>query len=784
MKKFLANMFWISSFFWIHPWEGSLYGTVQKAEKPTDPTTATVPSSKKTFLSPQAETQKETISSVPFFLNSRQTIEATGNMRLETVLFVQLLEQFHCSGKKLKNLPVDEVLRSFAAALDGRKMIFTQEQIDWFIKEYHSSFELLWHSGSLTPGFLLTSLYQRLFQERVQWILQRLTKPFDFSSSKTFREEYKEATFLPNFSALDAKWERRLQHELLNEMMCHHHELLEEINPDASPQKSDPEETILTEEIVFKNEASARERLKERYLHQNQAIQSFEPDEIQEMYCNSLAQFYDPHTNFLSANSMEDFFAEFRNAFVGIGAVLKDEHGTCSIAEIMPESPADRCGQLHVGDKILSVAQGQKPFVEIQGMPLRRSVKLIRGEKGTTVRLLIQPVNGDPSQRKIVELVRDEIKMENKLAFAKIFSVPDAFHRYHTIGWIDIPMFYGKESENDTQTHSVSSDVRCLIEQMKTFPIEGIILDMRRNGGGLLGEAVQLAGLFLNRCPVVQIQGNGQKDALYADEQSAVWDGPLMILTSRFSASATEITAGALQFMHRALIFGSQTTHGKGSVQALLEMSKIPPLITFGTPLGGVKLTVQKWYLPDGSSIQLRGICPDITLPETVDCLPIREADLPHPLPWDCIAPMVIPTEKEHSCQWIRPEVWQFLRQQQQARKEQEPYFDWYLQQVRWFAQRYQSSEYPLCLSSRIQRSNAERKQTKALSTKEKTFLPLRYGYRKITLQGISSTARKEEKGAFDLFEQEALHLMVDWMYLLPRIPFLFPLWHAGLKRF
>ena len=715
----------------------------------------------------------------PLLLQPSKPLEATAMMRVETLFFVQMLEQFHISKKKLSDLPAEEVLRSYVSALDGQKMIFTQTQVDWFVKEYRTSFELLWRAGSLTPGFLLAELYLRRLRERVQWIQRRLEQPFDFSLTNTFIEDRKDAELAPDMAALDTLWEQRLKHELINEMTSRRRDKTDELTEeDTSATETD--ETTVTEETALENEAKARECLKEWYRDFNRAVQTLEASDIQELYCNSLSQFYDPHTNFLSADSMEDFAVELRNKLTGIGAALRDQRGDCTIAELMPGGPAERCGQLQAGDKILAVAQGKENFVRIRGLGLRRSVRLIRGKKGTVVRLLIQPAD-DLSRQKIVTLVRDEIKLEDKLAFAKIFALPDTRGRYHTIGWVDVPSFYGPESSKDTNTHSVSEDVRVLIERLKQFPVEGLILDMRRNSGGLLTEAVKLVGLFLNNASVVQVRGSGMDDCMYTHAGGCIWDGPLLVLTSRFSASAAEIAAGALQNMRRALIFGAPVTHGKGSVQAMIEMDKLP-LLTGYAPLGAAKLTIQKWYLPDGSSIQRRGVHPDIAHASFSDCLPIGEADSPHALPWDCIEPMPSKVDPSLSGKWLRAGVLQFLLQRQHARERDSAYFNWYQRQAELFAKRYKKTEYSLNLKDRIARINEDRRLSKALADEEKTFLPLRYGYRLLTLGDASHKLGKAKKPSFDFFEQEALDIMTDWVVALHIVP-QFSLWCYAQKR-
>jgi carboxyl-terminal processing protease len=320
-----------------------------------------------------------------------------------------------------------------------------------------------------------------------------------------------------------------------------------------------------------------------------------------------------------------------------------------------------------------------------------------------------------------------------------------------------------------------------LIEHLKRFPIEGIILDMRRNGGGLLTEAVKLVGLFLNNASVVQVRGSDLNNCLYADADGCAWDGPLLVLTSRFSASAAEIAAGALQVMRRALLFGAPTTHGKGSVQAMIEMDKLP-LLSRHAPLGAAKLTIQKWYLPDGSSIQRRGVRPDIAKTSISDCLPVSESDSPHALPWDCIEPMSPKVSPSLSGRWLRAGMLQFLLQQQHAREAKRPYFDWHQRQAELFAKRYKQTEYSLNLKDRIVRINEERRLSKALADGEKTFLPLRYGYRLLTLGDAPHKSGKTKKPVFDFFEREALDIMTDWVVALHIVP-QFSLWCYAKKR-
>lgn len=698
-------------------------------------------------------------------------------MRTETIFFIQLLENFHLTKKKLGSIPSKTVIEAYLETLDTQKTIFTEKQHQDFVKKYENILELLWRSGSLEPGFAIFEVQQRCLQARIRWVQQRLKMPFDFKSDQLFKPERKNKHFAENLIALDRYWEKRLQHEMLCEMLCSSSEKLDDLDPLSGKEAAKPNPPLLTEEEALKNEDKARETLISRYQDLEKLYHSLEAIDVQELYCNTLAQFYDPHTSFFSADSMAEFTKSLRNSLVGIGALLSEENGACTVKEVLPGGPAEQSHQLHAGDKILSVAQGNEAFVSIQGMKLRKSVKLIQGKKGTHVRLLIQPVDGDPSERKILDLVRDEIKLENKLAFAKVYHCLDSQYRLHCIGLIDLPTFYGQETGEGSTGPSLSQDVSELIEHLKQHHVEGIILDMRRNGGGLLTEAVKLSGLFLKNCPVVQSQDEGKQGLkLYADADHCVWDGPLMILTSRFSASASEIVAGALQLLGRALIFGDRTTHGKGSVQAMVEMDRLASLASFYNKLGTVKLTVQKWYLPNGLSTQLRGVHADLSLPSIYDCLPIGESDLPHALPWDAIAPMDYHRANQvKSCTWVRPGCINYLIQQQNRRKETLSVYDWYQKQVDIFSEKYRQNTYSLNLAQRIQKLNEEQRFREKMKAAESIFYVR--PYERILLQAVKNKKEKDTKRIFDFFENEALNLMGDWLSFLGIHPLHWPLW-------
>ncbi|MBS0630272.1 MAG: carboxy terminal-processing peptidase, partial [Verrucomicrobia bacterium] len=423
-------------------------------------------------------------------------------------------------------------------------------------------------------------------------------------------------------------------------------------------------------------------------------------------------------------------------------ALLGLEDDNCFVKEIVPGGPVDLGKQVRPGDKIISVAQEGKEPVEVVGMKLRKIVEMIRGQKGTKVQLVIQPADAtDPSTRKTVTIVRDVVKLNAQRAHAAVFQVPGADGVSVPLGVITLPAFYGPADSDDTSAEktSASKDVARLIGQLQAAGIKGLVLDLRHNGGGYLSEAVDLAGLFIKRGPVVQVKNYageiqvdsypqppaggamsqfvnsikaaaGTKGTESAD--GVTYDGPLAVLVDRFSASASEIVTGALQNYGRAIVIGDSSTHGKGTVQTIAEMKNLAPVFARSPEkTGATKFTVQKYYLPNGSSTQLKGVVPDIVLPSIDDYLPIGESDLPHALVWD-----EIPSSTFEGGP-LPAQTLKSLRDASVARQGKLEEFIYLRKNVDWFKQRQNQKLVALNLEERRKQKEADdafRKQMKA----------------------------------------------------------------------
>ncbi|MCU0792333.1 MAG: carboxy terminal-processing peptidase [Opitutaceae bacterium] len=540
-------------------------------------------------------------------------LKPEGTLRLELRGLIRLLEEVHFNRDQVTPASYAEVVPNLFKALDGQRLFLLASDLTEF-QSRHRAESLYWNLatlGRLEPAFEIYSRYEKRVRERIQWIDTRLKGNFDFAASDTYELDRRELPWPADADAADALWEARLKFELLQELL---------------------NDKPLDE---------ARSKVAKRYERLLRNLDDFEADDVAEVFLGAIASLYDPHSTYFSPDTYDDFSINMRLQLFGIGALLGVEDDVCVLKEIIPGGPADLSRSLKPNDKILAVAQDQGEFVEVVGMKLRRIVQMIRGEKGTRVRLLVQPADAaDAAVRREIVLVRDLINLDSARAHGAVFQVPDAQGELQPLGVITLPTFYGRDSRDAKDQNSATDDIRVLIKRLQEQGVKGLVLDLRRNGGGLLTEAVSLTGLFIPTGPVVQIKNYAGEVKIDEDQDPAVaYDGPLVVLTSRFSASASEIVAGALQNYGRAVVVGDTSTHGKGSVQTVIEMGNvIPQLARPGTKAGATKVTVQKFYLPNGYSTQLKGVIPDIVIPSIDEFLPIGEQDLPHALPWDEIS--------------------------------------------------------------------------------------------------------------------------------------------------
>jgi carboxyl-terminal processing protease len=525
-------------------------------------------------------------------------------------LTAEVLERSQFAHHRLDDDLAAKFLDRYLDALDGSRTLFFQSDQDEFSSLRHSLAADTRRDGDLGPARTIFRRYLQRLDQRAAFVTAALqTGNFDFSGHDRYEYDRAEAPRPRDLVAAQALWLQQLRAE------------------------------YLVEKLNGKTPDEIAKMLIGRQTRSVQMMKNFDDDEVTEIYLNALAHVYDPHSDYFGPEEAKNFSIAMNLSLVGIGATLEPADDGCKIRELVPGGPAERSGRLHPGDRIISVAQDGKEPVDIANMPLSRATELIRGAKGTTVELTIVTADAvRESEHKTVRIVRDEVKLEEQQAKARIVDLPAADGQTTRLGVIDLPSFY---EGSDGPHRSATADVASLVQKLKAEGVRGIVLDLRRNGGGSLEEAINLTGLFLHGGPVVQTRGPAGDIEIGADnDPSEFYTGPLVVLISKFSASASEILAGALQDYGRALIVGDSSTFGKGTVQTILPLARI--LKQNGVPTAGdpgeLKVTIRKFYRPSGASTQLRGVKADIVLPSTSDLGEIGESALKDPLPWDTVA--------------------------------------------------------------------------------------------------------------------------------------------------
>jgi carboxyl-terminal processing protease len=612
----------------------------------------------------------------------------SASLSTEARTLVNLLEQAHYNRDAVRSSDYAQVIPSYMGDLDGQRLFFLSSDLKSFSDLYGKN--IYWNTsglGKIDPAYEIFYTYESRVRARITWIFDELKKEIDLTGIETYRADRTKSEWPADLAAADLLWHQRLKFELISELM----------------NKKTPDD--------------AKVVLRKRYERMLKNVAEIEGTELAELFLSNIARIYDPHSTYFSAETYEDFGIQMKLQLVGVGALLGIEEENCFVKEIVPGGPADIDKQLKPNDKIISVAQVGAEPVEIIGMKLRKIVEMIRGAKGTQVKLTVQPADAtDPSARKEITITRDVVKLNSARAHGAVFDIPDATGKATVpLGVITLPAFYGPADNDDPEAEKTSAtkDVARLIEQMKGAGIKGLVLDLRHNGGGYLSEAVDLTGLFISKGPVVQVKNYAGEIQVDNDNNSDItYAGPLAVLVDRFSASASEIVTGALQNYGRAVVIGDTSTHGKGTVQQILEMKNlVPQLGRSGEKSGAAKFTVQKYYLPSGSSTQLKGVVPDIILPSIDEFLPIGEGSLPHALVWD-----EIPTSFFDGAP-LAPKVLQHLRQASQARQGSLEEFIYLQKNVDWFKMRQNQKLVSLNLETRRQQKEADdafRKQMKA----------------------------------------------------------------------
>jgi len=660
-------------------------------------------------------------------------LEPTQAQSATTIDIIDKLAKRH-----YRNLPIDdklseEFLKNYLKTLDPARLYFLQADVDNFMKEKNQHDDYL-KKGNLKPGFAIYHVYQQRVVERLEWVLAQLADPkrtFDFKGKDRVEMNREAAPWPADKAEADELWRKRLELSVLNL------------------------------KLAGKTVDEAKVTLERRYKNQLNRTTQQNAQDVYEALINSFTVLYDPHTNYFSPRTSENFNINMSLQLEGIGAVLQSEDEHTKVVRLVAGGPADKQGQLKPADKIIGVGQGMEgEIVDVVGWRLDEVVDKIRGKKDTVVRLEVLSGDAEP---KIVAIRRGTVKLEDQAAQKAIIEISDG-KRKRKIGVIDIPAFYHDFEayrRGDQNFRSTTRDVAALLRELQDENVEGIILDLRNNGGGSLQEATMLTDLFIDQGPVVQIrEADGRISQHNRARSRALYRGPLVVMINRLSASASEIFAGAIQDYNRGVIVGSQS-FGKGTVQLLSDL-----------PEGQLKLTESKFYRVSGDSTQHRGIIPDISMPMLIDHEEVGESAYETALPWD-----QIPSAK-HGKYFDFSQILPVLDKQHRERSAKDPDIILLQEQVALMMRNKERTAVSLNEEERLkEKENLEREQM-VLENKRRVAKGLKpfanleeyRAYEKeeeATAEKVASESRRKINVETDALLNEAGYILVDMVDLM-----------------
>jgi carboxyl-terminal processing protease len=538
-------------------------------------------------------------------------LEPDMDQRYASSIATRFLTNYHYKQTRLDDELSSQIFDSYLELLDPNRIYFLSGDIETFERYRHGMDDALRHSDLLS-AYEIFNVYAERVQQRVDYARVRVQQPFDFTTDEYYQYDREGEPWAANTAELDELWRKRVKNDYLRLLLT-----------DKEP-----------EAIV--------ETLTERYDNQERRIAELNSEDVFQFFMNAFAQSIEPHTSYLSPRTSANFEISMKLSLEGIGALLGRENEYTLISRIVPGGPADKDGRLKAGDRITAVGQGRDgKLVDVIGWRIDDVVDLIRGPKDTVVRLEVLPEDASisgPSQ--VIDIVRNEVKLEEQAAKSEIIEVPSVDGKSDPvkIGVIDLPVFYldfNARAKNLPDYRSSTRDVRRLLGELREAGVQGVVVDLRNNGGGSLLEATTLTGLFIDKGPVVQVRNSSGRISLEEDtEPGMAWDGPMAVLVNRYSASASEIFAAAIQDYGRGVVIG-EPTFGKGTVQSLLDLDDYAPSDKPG--MGQLKITMAQFFRVNGGSTQNKGVVPDIRFPSAGDPEDYGERSFDNALPWSSI---------------------------------------------------------------------------------------------------------------------------------------------------
>lgn len=546
-------------------------------------------------LSSQANTQKDSVT----------VLEPAQKHVMEIQLTNDILSRFHYLKIDLNDSLSGVIFDNYLSSLDNNRTYFTKADVDYFTK-YKFQLDDDLKERNVDVAFQVFRVFRERANARIVAIQKLIDNGFDFTEQESLDISDEEVPWATTESEINERWRKIIKSQ------------------------------ALSLKLSGKEDEGVKETLTKRYKRYQKGISQYNSDDVFQFFMNAVASSYDPHTSYFSPVSSENFNINMNLSLEGIGARLTQSMDYTVINEVIAGGPAYKCKQLHKDDKIVGVAQGEEDYVDVIGWRLQDVVQLIRGPKGSTVRLQYLK-EGEEGMLNEVVLIREKINLEDESAKAEMIPISKG-NKVYNLGVITIPSFYMnfEDARNGVEDYrSVSRDVKKLIEELKTKKVDGIMIDLRFNGGGALPEAVNLTGLFIDKGPVVQVKhSNGEIDVQVNRNSGITYDGPLAVLVNRFSASASEIFSAAIQDYERGVIIG-ETTFGKGTVQQMAGFNRYYP--NYPERMGNLKFTLSKYYRVSGSSTQNIGVTPDIEFPSGFDASEFGESSRSNSLKWDQI---------------------------------------------------------------------------------------------------------------------------------------------------
>jgi carboxyl-terminal processing protease len=645
----------------------------------------------------------------------------TASERQASIIVTTLMEQQHFSTHPLNDEISERALNLYLESLDPMKVYFTKSDIEEWSKE-KTMLDDFAKAGNYNLTFKIFNRFLERVDQRVDLAIELADKEHDFTVDEDLITDRDAIDYVDDDGAIQERWRKRIKYNLL----------------------------------LFKGEEDStedpRERLKKRFTSFKRRMHQYSNDDVIEMYLTSITNAFDPHTSYMSKTSYKNFMIQMSLELDGIGATLQStDDGLTQIKRIVPEGAAAKHGELQIDDKIVAVGQDDDgEMVDITDMKLDDVVQMIRGKAGTKVRLKV--LRPKSNEIKTVAIVRERISLKDSEAKGKVFTAgKKADGSDYKVGVIDLPSFYsemGATGRASLDAKSTTKDVSKILDEFNAANVDGVILDLRSNGGGSLQEAIDCTGLFIDRGPVVQVKKlTGDVEALNDEKSGMKWDGPLVVLTSKFSASASEILAGAVQDYHRGLVVGDSATHGKGTVQNLLDLNMLlyngvrnPP-----STYGALKITTQQFYRPNGDSTQLRGVLADIVLPSITDYMDVSESDLEFPVKFDRVA-----SAEFQTVDMVNKDLVNALKEKSDARRQQSEEFASQMQSI----ERYQEQKKRKSVTLNEEEFFARRKEFNAEKTDEETIE-----------KQVNNTSDDIER---NFYLDEVINITVDYLKALP----------------